>query len=322
MLGRPPHPNSVWPRTRRTPRPLRPGTGLGHAQGHGTETAAGELLSARCSRCLRVHRPACIQNSIRWRLLRDGFELDDDPARSTSTRYLFLSEESYWAQGRPRQIVEWLVREATRRRRPLRPDGRQPGFARARSRTGSPSRTSRTSTCTRRAGTGSASSSCGRWSRLGRSPASWPPHRGRARLYERVGFGRPSRRLMEREARGRRPRASAPRLTIAAKPASASRGTPAAPRSDPGSSGRGRRPGRRGSRAVGRAGAAVRHVQRIRHPARPGALELHHVGLADALELTDIFWIGGRYERSRVRLHFHVCREAHLARRCSRRLGS
>jgi ribosomal protein S18 acetylase RimI-like enzyme len=47
------------------------------------------------------------------RALGDGFELDDDRARvDLDELHRFLSTESYWAQGRPRETVERLVREA------------------------------------------------------------------------------------------------------------------------------------------------------------------------------------------------------------------
>jgi GNAT superfamily N-acetyltransferase len=66
------------------------------------------------------------------RALRDGFELDDDPARvDVDEVHRFLSEESYWARGRPRETVERLIRESTRVVGLYGPDGRQVGFARA-----------------------------------------------------------------------------------------------------------------------------------------------------------------------------------------------
>jgi GNAT superfamily N-acetyltransferase len=49
------------------------------------------------------------------RELQGGYELDDDPARvDVSEVHRFLSEESYWAEGRPLEIVERLVRGASR----------------------------------------------------------------------------------------------------------------------------------------------------------------------------------------------------------------
>jgi predicted N-acetyltransferase YhbS len=66
------------------------------------------------------------------RELWDRFELDDDPARvDVDEVHRFLSEESYWARGRPRETVERLIRESTRVVGLYGPDGRQVGFARA-----------------------------------------------------------------------------------------------------------------------------------------------------------------------------------------------
>jgi GNAT superfamily N-acetyltransferase len=65
------------------------------------------------------------------RTLADGYELDDDPGRvDVDAVHRYLSEESYWAAGRPRETVERLVREAARVVGAYR-DGEQVGFARA-----------------------------------------------------------------------------------------------------------------------------------------------------------------------------------------------
>jgi GNAT superfamily N-acetyltransferase len=65
------------------------------------------------------------------RELGDGYELDDDPARiDVDAVHDYLANESYWAEGRPREIVERLVREASRVVGVYN-DGRQVGFARA-----------------------------------------------------------------------------------------------------------------------------------------------------------------------------------------------
>jgi GNAT superfamily N-acetyltransferase len=65
------------------------------------------------------------------RELADGFELDDDSDRvDIDAVHAFISGESYWAQGRPRAMVERLVREAARVVG-LYKDGAQVGFARA-----------------------------------------------------------------------------------------------------------------------------------------------------------------------------------------------
>ena len=48
-------------------------------------------------------------------LLPGGLELDDDTARvDVDAVHRYLSEESYWAAGRPRDVVVKSVREATR----------------------------------------------------------------------------------------------------------------------------------------------------------------------------------------------------------------
>jgi GNAT superfamily N-acetyltransferase len=63
--------------------------------------------------------------------LRDGLVLDDDPARiDIDAVHEFLANESYWATGRPRHVVERLVREADRVVG-LYDGARQVGFARA-----------------------------------------------------------------------------------------------------------------------------------------------------------------------------------------------
>ncbi len=65
------------------------------------------------------------------RSLEGGFELDDDRERvDVGAVHRYLAEESYWAQGRPRDDVELLLREAARVVG-LYHDGRQIGFCRA-----------------------------------------------------------------------------------------------------------------------------------------------------------------------------------------------
>jgi GNAT superfamily N-acetyltransferase len=65
------------------------------------------------------------------RALSHGIELDDDPARvDVDAVHDYLSNEAYWAQGRPREVVERLVREASRVVG-LYDGGRQIGFTRA-----------------------------------------------------------------------------------------------------------------------------------------------------------------------------------------------
>jgi GNAT superfamily N-acetyltransferase len=62
--------------------------------------------------------------------LEGGYELDDDPARiDVDAVHVFLTQ-SYWAEGRSRETVERLVREA-QRVVGLYHEGRQVGFCRA-----------------------------------------------------------------------------------------------------------------------------------------------------------------------------------------------
>ena len=65
------------------------------------------------------------------RELAGGYELDDDSDRvDIDAVHAFISGESYWARGRPRALVERLVREATRVVG-LYKEGVQVGFSRA-----------------------------------------------------------------------------------------------------------------------------------------------------------------------------------------------
>lgn len=65
------------------------------------------------------------------RALSHGIELDDDPARvDVDAVHDYLANESYWAEGRPRDVVERLVRESSRVVG-LYDGVRQIGFARA-----------------------------------------------------------------------------------------------------------------------------------------------------------------------------------------------
>ena len=65
------------------------------------------------------------------RALSEGIELDDDPARiDVDAVHDYLANESYWARGRPYEVVERLVQEA-QRVVGLYDGDRQIGFARA-----------------------------------------------------------------------------------------------------------------------------------------------------------------------------------------------
>lgn len=63
--------------------------------------------------------------------LGDGYELDDDPARiDRDAVHRYLSGESYWAKGRPRETQDALIDSAARVVG-LYHHGRQVGFSRA-----------------------------------------------------------------------------------------------------------------------------------------------------------------------------------------------
>lgn len=65
------------------------------------------------------------------RELPDGFELDDDSERvDVDAVHVFISRESYWGQGRSRELVERAIRGSARVIGLYR-DGAQVGFARA-----------------------------------------------------------------------------------------------------------------------------------------------------------------------------------------------
>jgi GNAT superfamily N-acetyltransferase len=63
--------------------------------------------------------------------LGDGYELDDDRARiDREAVHRYLSGESYWAKGRPREVMDALI-EGAARVVGLYRDGAQVGFSRA-----------------------------------------------------------------------------------------------------------------------------------------------------------------------------------------------
>jgi GNAT superfamily N-acetyltransferase len=63
--------------------------------------------------------------------LGDGYELDDDRTRiDREAVHRYLSEESYWAKGRPRDVQDDLIENAARVVG-LYHDSRQVGFSRA-----------------------------------------------------------------------------------------------------------------------------------------------------------------------------------------------
>jgi GNAT superfamily N-acetyltransferase len=65
------------------------------------------------------------------RTLSGGYELDDDPDRiDREAVHRYLSGESYWAAGRPRDVMDELIATAARVVGLYTGDGSQVGFAR------------------------------------------------------------------------------------------------------------------------------------------------------------------------------------------------
>jgi GNAT superfamily N-acetyltransferase len=65
------------------------------------------------------------------RKLPHDYELDDDTARiDRDAVHRFISEDSYWAKGRTREVMEGLVDRAARNVGLYAPDGSQVGYSR------------------------------------------------------------------------------------------------------------------------------------------------------------------------------------------------
>jgi GNAT superfamily N-acetyltransferase len=63
--------------------------------------------------------------------LRDGYELDDDTARiDRGAVHRFISEESYWAFRREREVMDGLIERASRNVGLYAPDGSLVGYSR------------------------------------------------------------------------------------------------------------------------------------------------------------------------------------------------
>ena len=137
------------------------------------------------------------------RQLADGVELDDDRARvDVAAVHHFLSNEAYWALGRPRNEVERLVRESSRVLG-LYDGDKQIGFARTVSYGASIAYLADVYVLPEWRGRGlgaelvRASVDEGPYART-----RWVLHTLDAHeLYGRFGFGEPSERLMERPRR-------------------------------------------------------------------------------------------------------------------------
>lgn len=63
--------------------------------------------------------------------LRDGYELDDDTERiDRQVVHKFISEESYWAFRREREVMDGLIERASRNVGLYAPDGSLVGYSR------------------------------------------------------------------------------------------------------------------------------------------------------------------------------------------------
>jgi len=134
------------------------------------------------------------------RELAGGLELDDDPARiDVDAVHDYLANESYWAKGRTREVVERLVREA-QRVVGLYEGDRQVGFARAFSDGVSLVYLADVYILPEYRGRGLGTELVREIVENGQlSGVRWILHTRDAHgLYEKVGFGAPSERVMER----------------------------------------------------------------------------------------------------------------------------
>ena len=133
------------------------------------------------------------------RELGDGYELDDDPNRiDLDAVHAYLSR-SYWAEGRPHETVERLVRSA-QRVVGLYADGRQVGFCRAVTDDASLAYLADVYVLPEHRGRGLGVELVREMIDNGPYAARrWLLHtRDAHQLYRRFGFGPPGERLMER----------------------------------------------------------------------------------------------------------------------------
>jgi predicted N-acetyltransferase YhbS len=134
------------------------------------------------------------------RKLGDGYELDDDPARvDVDAVHDYLANESYWAEGRSRETVERLVREASRVVG-VYYEGNQVGFARAFSDGCALAYLADVYVLPDHRGRGLGVELVREMVENGRlADVKWVLHTSDAHdLYHRFGFGTPSDRVMER----------------------------------------------------------------------------------------------------------------------------
>ncbi|MDX6547098.1 MAG: hypothetical protein QOG33_648 [Gaiellales bacterium] len=133
------------------------------------------------------------------RELPEGYELDDDAARvDIDAVHRFLTLESYWAAGRPRETVERLVREASRVVG-LYHDGLQVGFCRAVTDRVSFAYLADVYVLAEHRGRGLGEELVREMVEASGWSVRWLLHTGDGHgLYQKVGFTEPSPRVMER----------------------------------------------------------------------------------------------------------------------------
>jgi GNAT superfamily N-acetyltransferase len=134
-------------------------------------------------------------------MLPDGYEFDDDPDRiDREAVHAYLSGESYWAAGRPREVMDELIATAGRVVGLYAPGGRQVGFARVVSDGHTVSYLADVYVLEEARGRGFGLA-------LVRAAVDEPPVAGTKlilhtrdmhRLYAKLGFGAPDERMMER----------------------------------------------------------------------------------------------------------------------------
>ena len=137
------------------------------------------------------------------RVLEDGFELDDDPARiDVEAVYEFLSNHAYWAEGRSRETIVRLIRES-QRVVGLYHDGRQIGFSRTVSDGASVTYLADVYVLPEYRGRGLGVELVRESVEAGPyKDTRWLLHtRDAHELYERFGFTKPGERLLERDRR-------------------------------------------------------------------------------------------------------------------------
>jgi GNAT superfamily N-acetyltransferase len=138
------------------------------------------------------------------RELESGIELDDDRARvDVAAVHRFISEESYWAAGRPYELMARLVADASRVVG-LYDGDRQIGFCRAVTSEAGPVYLADVYVLDEYRGRGLGVELVREMVENGPyAERAWLLHTSDAHeLYRRFGFGDPSERVMERRAAG------------------------------------------------------------------------------------------------------------------------